>query len=87
MSSESSEISKSEKALKPNSESRSLKKSQSSKESGGNKTSRGSGESHNSVEKFPTQPKVTVLEQLNFKKATIDLYHNGTSPYLWLNKI
>lgn len=82
MSSESSEVSKSEKALKPNSESRSVKKSQSSKESDGNKTSRGS---HNSVKNFPTQPKVTVLEQLNFKKATVDLYHNGRPTFGSIN--
>lgn len=85
MSSESSEVSKSEKALKPNSESRSVKKSQSSNESDGNKTSRGSGESHNSVKNFPTQPKVTVLEQLNFKKAKVDLYHNGRPTFGSIN--
>lgn len=85
MSSESSEVSNSKNALKPNSESRSVKKSQSSNESDGNKTSRGSGESHNSVKNFPTQPKVTVLEQLNFKKAEVDLYHNGRSTFGKIN--
>lgn len=77
MSSDSSEISKSETALKPNFGSRSVKKSQSSKESDGMKTSKESGGSQNSVKNFPTQPRVTVLEQLNINKATIGLYHNG----------